>query len=179
MTNLIADFPSKWMVSQESPAERSVRFAETSTLTFIEPSTREELATMWYSNEEHHHQKRRFKLHVHTLSNKLLTTPISLINQEVIYACIGMKVSSFNFLLTPIFNNWDSSHPLVMRQALLSHNELKWKVYHRLRHVRTLLAAQARQRTLNIHDDEELSLLSQRRSKRLQFALSYWDILKW
>ena len=83
----------------------------------------------------------------------------------------------------PIFNNQHSSHPLVMRQALLSRDELKWKIYHRLRHVRTLLAAQARQRTLNIRDDEELSLLSQRSSVRMcdrahKFALRYWDVLK-
>ena len=104
MTSLIVDFPSKRMVLQELPAERSVRFAETSTLTFIEPSTRGELATMWYSNNKHHRQRRLFKLHAHTLSKKLLTTPMSLINQEVIYKCIRMEVSSSNFLLASLFS---------------------------------------------------------------------------
>ena len=136
----------------------SVRFAETSELTFTKGATQEEKEIRWYSKEEQAYFEDQFETDTCETSQKLATTPMPLIGQDDLYACVGIEM-------------------------FLSRDEYMQTGERRRIHVRTILAAQERQRMLDIRNEEQLSLLSEQSSewtvsRSRNLAAMYWDILK-
>ena len=84
MSDLLVDFPQ---------TRRHVHFSATSLLTVTDPVAEEDRATMWYSKQEREHHKREIKHDVRRLAQMLSNKPISLIDQEELYDCVGMEVS--------------------------------------------------------------------------------------
>ena len=71
----------------------------------------------------------------------------------------------------------------VCRQAFVSRDVILQTKSYRTRHIRTILAAQARQRISKIKNEEELSRLSQESSAQVcaragKIATVYWKVLK-
>ena len=136
MADLIVDLsPKQGLTRRKTCIQRSVRFSETSTLAITERATKEELELSWYSKEEQNHQERQFKIHVHKMWQKLVTTPLRVISQEDLYQCVGME-------------------------RLLSREVCVHTYEQRIIHTRLILAAQRRQKMLNVHTKGQLSLLS-------------------
>ena len=140
------------------PAPRSVRFSARSLLVLTEPATDEERAVLWYSQREADDQKRRVRRDAIRLARRLASTPASLLRKEDLYHCVG-------------------NEGYVSRDVLRSTRE------HQDLHVRSVLAAQARQRAAEVWDEDELSRLSRASSapacaRAHKIAVGYWDVLK-
>ena len=166
---MISDFPrnqrlqvqiynKKMLPTTKTCIQRSVRFAETSELTYTEGGTQEEKELRWYSKEEQAYFEDQFETDTCETGQKLATTPMLLIGQGDLYGCVGME----SFLSRDVYMHTSE---------------------HRRIHVSTILAAQERQRMLDIRNEEQLSLLSERSSewtvsRTRNHAAMYWDILK-
>lgn len=167
MAELIVDFPplerldsqsNKRMLSATRTRQRSVRFAETSTLTIIDPVIKEELKLRWYSKRERDLLREHFAWQVNEAQEKLATSPMAMIGQEDLIECVGME----RFLSREVY----------------LHTEKRRRI-----HVRAILVAQERLRVLNISDGEQLSRLSEQSSewtvtRSHNIAVKYWEILK-
>jgi len=150
--------PHQQAISSTVDVDRRVRFAATSLLSVTAPVSAEDLQAMWYSKEERGHQKETLKGAVRRLIRRLSTTSIASIHQEELYECIGME-------------------------AFLSRDVIVQRKRHRISHCRAILAAQARQRTSNGRDEEELARLSHKSSahscaRARNIAAGYWKVLK-
>ena len=139
------------------PTPRSVRFSVLSLLALTEPATDEERAARWYSQRELDYQKRRLRHDVIRLARRHASTS-ALLPKEELYNCVG-------------------------HEACLSRDVFKSTKEHKERHVHAVLAAQARQLTADVRDEEELSRLSQAssaptRARAHKIAVEYWHVLK-
>ena len=115
----------------------SVRFAETAQMVLTEKLSKEELAFLWYSEQEHHHLK-------HVLINDMnelwqnRAVRLLVVSDEDQYKHIGIEASFQAF---------------------------RFQGEHRARHMRAVVAAQASQRWMHGYDAIELSQVSQRSSE--------------
>ena len=151
--SLLVDFPRG-----PAPPRRCVHFSPRSLLAFKEPPTDEERAALWYSPREQAHQKWQLRRDVSQLARKLASTPASLLREDELYHCVG-------------------NESCLSRDVLRSTNE------HKDFHVRTVLAAQARQRAADVRDEGELSRLARASSapactRAHKIAVGYWHVLK-
>lgn len=133
---------------------RAVSFAETSQVTLVLRSTQEEIDALWYSRDEKADLKRAFAACVGEVAIKRIATPVSEFPLEELYECIGME----------------SRMSIDLMEETNTHKRV---------HVRTIIAAQARQEVMNIRDEEELVRLSRKSSwltcEKARRAARYWQ----
>merc|ERR1711957_381907 len=130
----------------------------TSTLTITAPVPEECLTSLWYSKEEQDRQRRALKKDVRRVMRRLAMTPMASITQDELHECVGME--------------------MFLSQDLLLETRRQ-----KIRHVRTILAAQEWQHASNVQDGEELSCLSRESSdgncaRASCIAAGYWQVLK-
>lgn len=136
---------------------RLVNFASRSQVTLVHSPTKDEIEAKWYSKKQKEHLKRSFASSVGKMAIKRATTPIKEFLLEELYEFIGME------------SRW-TLQVLEMTQQT------------KRTHVRTIIAAQARQRVLGEYDPDELVRLSQKSSRcardRAQKSARYWFSLR-
>mmetsp|Transcript_32758 Transcript_32758/g.55733 ORF Transcript_32758/g.55733 Transcript_32758/m.55733 type:complete len:165 (-) Transcript_32758:672-1166(-) len=162
MDDLIVDFPSERKTVKGCvrgrKSKRSVRFAEMCLLAITEPKSPEELAATWCSKRERDAFRIQLMRDLSRMRRKVATTPMASIGDDDMYGLIGME-------------------------AILSQDVLVRTKQHKVDHVNTLLAEQARQRRSNAYDYEELSRVAcesseKARNRAHKVAKGYWDVLK-
>ena len=81
---LIVDFPQRGR-------SRSVHFSETSVVTITEQPTDDEIQHRWYSKKETDRMNFRFRQQVDAMKRKINSTPVSRLDPEDFYECVGME----------------------------------------------------------------------------------------
>lgn len=137
--------------------KRSVYFSPSSQVTLIPYSTQEEIDVRWYSKEERATLERIFALSVGHMAIKRTQKPLHQFNPEELFECVGMESR------------------MTLDMLELTHQTKRT-------HVRTIVAAQARQAALDVSDEEELARLSCKGSRqtceRARRAGRYWFMQK-
>lgn len=157
---LIVEFPTSEhannAVGAQSSDSRSVRFAVSNSICFIEDETKSENNIKWNSKLDFKTYRHTLKADVKKVVNILDSKPQGEVRYDDLIQCVGIET----FLSESLFNH-------IMKR--------------RTKHIRSVLKEQLRQEQQNISDASLLRCVSERSSKwsvdrATELARGYWEM---